>query len=166
MPTREAIIHPLPPIFNEDSTVLILGTMPSPVSRRQAFYYANPQNRFWRVLCAVLQEGYTEDNKARRALCLSHRIALWDIIKSCTIEGASDSSIRNAVPNDISSLIGKTRIRAVFTTGKTAGRLYTRFCEDKTGIKAVVLPSPSGANCAVSLERLIESYREILKPLF
>lgn len=163
MPKRELVTHPLPPIYDRRSKVLILGTMPSPISRSQAFYYANPQNRFWRVICSVLGEEYLTDNQARQNLCLSRGIALWDVIKSCTIEGASDSSIKNAEPNDIARLLEATDIRAIFTTGKTAGRLYQKLCEKQVGLRATVLPSPSGANCAVSFDKLTASYGGILE---
>lgn len=156
------VFHPLEPVFNSSSRVLILGTMPSPKSRQAGFYYAHPQNRFWRVLFAVMGEEFSTDTVKRRELCLSHGIALWDVVKSCEITGAADSSIKNAVPNDLSIILQKADIKAVFTTGKTAQRLYQKLCFPKTGIPAAVLPSPSGANCAVSLESLMKSYRAIL----
>lgn len=159
---REEVIHPLEPIYNAQSRVLILGTMPSPASRRQSFYYAHPQNRFWRVMFEILGAPFSEDADARRRLCLDNGIALWDVLQSCTIEGASDSSIKNAVPNDLSRIFGAADIKAVFTTGQAAGRLYRRLCEPSTGMAAVILPSPSGANCAVKTELLVGRYSEIL----
>lgn len=159
------VIHTLKPIFNEDSSVLILGTMPSPKSRANNFYYGNPQNRFWRVLSAVLGEKLPESNKERTALLLKHKIALWDVLASCEIKGADDSSIKNPVPNDLSIILDACNIKAIFTTGKKAFSLYQRFCEPKTKMPAISLPSTSPANCRMSLESLIESYgliREIL----
>ncbi len=159
---RQTIAHPIPPLYDKNSRVLILGTMPSPVSRERAFYYAHPQNRFWRVLCALLDCPACEDSDSRRRLCLAHGIALTDVLKSCTIEGASDASIRDAAPNDLSPILNAADIRAVFTTGQTAGRLYRRLCEPLTGRPAIVLPSTSPANAAMRLETLIERYRVIL----
>lgn len=162
----ENISHPLKPVFDTNSKILILGTMPSPKSREKGFYYAHPQNRFWRVLFELLGEDFSHDIDARRALCLSHGIALWDVLASCDISGAADSSIKNAVPNDFSAILAAADIRAVFTTGKTAARLYHKLCEDKTGLAAVTLPSPSAANCAVPFEALKQSYSVILPYLF
>lgn len=159
---RQTVFHTLSPIFNERSRVLILGTMPSPVSRESDFYYAHPQNRFWRVMFALLHEPFSLDFNIRRELCLKHGIALWDVFQSCSIEGAGDSSIKNAVPNDFSKILAVADIRAVFTTGKTAGKFYHRLCEAETKIPAVTLFSPSPANCAVSLESLIAQYQAIL----
>lgn len=158
----QTVIHPLTPIYNERSKILILGTMPSPISRQRAFYYAHPQNRFWQILFALLRCPPTEDNEARRNFCLSHGIALWDVLKSCTIEGASDATIRDTVPNDIALILEKAHIQAIFTTGQTAGKLYHRLCERSTGRPAVVLPSPSAANAAMRLDTLIDRYRVIL----
>lgn len=159
---RQTVKHPLAPVYNERSRVLILGTMPSPMSRQRAFYYAHPQNRFWKILCTLLMCPPTDDNVARRSLCLLHGIALWDVLQSCTIEGASDASIRDAMPNDIDRILAASDIRAIFTTGQTAGFFYHRLCEHDTGKSAIVLPSPSAANAAMRLETLVERYRIIL----
>lgn len=159
------VTHTLKPIFNAESSVLILGTMPSPKSRENNFYYGNPQNRFWKVLSAVFNEKLPENNKERAELLLKHRIALWDVLESCEIKGADDSSIKNPVPNDLSIILDTCNIKAIFTTGKKAFLLYQRLCEPKTKTPAVVLPSTSPANCRMSLESLIESYSEIKKVL-
>lgn len=158
----QTVEHPLAPIYNEHSRILILGTMPSPVSRQRAFYYAHPQNRFWQILFALLRSPSTEDNAARRSLCLFRGIALWDVLKSCTIEGASDASIRDAVPNDIALILAGADIQAIFTTGHAAGKLYHKLCERSTGRSAIILPSPSAANAAMRLDTLIEHYRILL----
>lgn len=159
---RETIVHPIPPLYDKNSRVLLLGTMPSPISRQRAFYYAHPQNRFWKVICALFDRPPYEDNDCRRQLCLTHGIALTDVLKSCTIEGASDASIQNAVPNDLSEILNTADIRAIFTTGQTAGRFYRRLCEPITGRPAIVLPSTSPANATMRLETLIERYSVIL----
>lgn len=159
---RETIEHPIPPLYNKNSRVLLLGTMPSPASRQRAFYYAHPQNRFWKVLCALLECPECEDYDSRRKLCLDRGIALTDVLKSCTIKGASDASIKDAVPNDLSTILNTSDIKAIFTTGQTAGKFYRRLCEPLTGIPAVILPSTSPANATMGLEALIERYRVIL----
>ena len=158
----ELVVHPIEPVFDENSRILILGTMPSPKSREAMFYYAHPQNRFWRVMFSLFDEEFSTDTEKRRQLCLDYGIALWDVVKSCEIEGAADSSIKNAEPNDLGRILERADITAVFTTGKTAEKLYKKLCQPKIGIPAIVLPSPSGANCAVSFDKLLQSYRAIL----
>lgn len=158
----EQVTHPLAPIFNANSHTLILGTMPSPKSREAGFYYAHPQNRFWRAIAAVYGAPVPENDAARAALILDHGLALWDVLASCTITGASDASIRNPVANDIAQLLRQTRITRVFATGHTAARLYARLAEPSAMLPCTALPSPSAANAAVSLERLIERYRAAL----
>lgn len=159
------IVHPIAPVFDAESKILILGTMPSPKSREAGFYYSHPRNRFWPVLAALFGEEAPKTNEEKRSLLLRHRIAVWDVIASCEITGASDTSIRNAVPNPIEELIVKTKIKAVYTTGQKAYQLYQKHCYPKTGIEAVPLPSTSPANAAMSLEKLIEAYRVILEYL-
>ena len=149
---NKIITHPLKPIFDENSAVLILGTMPSPKSR---------QNRFWRVLSAIFGEKLPENNKERTALLLKHRIALWDVLESCEIKGAEDSSIKNPIPNDLSLILESCNIKAIFTTGKKAFSLYEKLCEPNAKISAISLPSTSPANCRFTLERLVEEYSAI-----
>lgn len=133
--------------------------MPSPVSRHVGFYYGHPQNRFWRVLAALYDEPVPQENADRTALVLAHGIALWDVLESCSIEGASDASIRDARANDLSRVLDAAPIERVFTTGTKAGDLYRRLCEDATGMPATVLPSPSAANARMRLPDLVDAYR-------
>ena len=159
--TRTFVTHEFPALFDEKSEVLLLGSIPSPKSREQGFYYGHPQNRFWKVLASVLNEPIPATIDEKKAMLLEHHIALWDVLDCCTIIGASDTSIEDVVPNDIASLIAKTKIKRIFCTGATAHKLYEKYCEKATGIKAVKLPSTSPANCAVKFEKLVEAYEEI-----
>ena len=126
------VVHEIAPVFNEHSRVLLLGTMPSPKSRQQGFFYGHPQNRFWRVLAALFDEPLPEIIEEKRDLCLRHHLALWDVLSSCDIKGASDASITNAQPNDLSQIIKNASIQAIITTGVKAGQLYHRLCEPVT----------------------------------
>lgn len=166
MALQSYVTHTLDPVYDSNSRVLILGTMPSPKSREVGFYYAHPQNRFWPVLAALFAEPIPPDAAAKKEFALRHHIALWDVLHACRIEGADDSTIRDPVPNDIAGLLGKSAVRAVFTTGKKAAGLYRRFCLPSTGLPAVCLPSPSPANCrGCTQETLIRDYRILLEYL-
>lgn len=158
----ETIVHTIPPLYAPDSRVLMLGSIPSPKSREVQFFYGHPQNRFWRVLAAVLGEPVPGTIEDKRTLCLSHQIALWDTIAQCDIVGASDASIRNVIPNDIGGLLVKTQIQRIFATGSTSAQFYRRLIEPTTHVPVTALPSTSPANAAWSLERLIDAYRVIL----
>ena len=158
----EHIMHTIPPVYDENSRVLILGTMPSPKSREVHFYYGNPQNRFWRVISALVGEPTPETIPEKRRLILAHHFALWDVIASCEITGSSDASIQNAVPNDVTPILAHSQITRVFTNGKTAGKLYDRYLLPKTGITAQCLPSTSPANAAWTYERLLEAWQAVL----
>jgi TDG/mug DNA glycosylase family protein len=156
----ERIVHPLKPIFDKNSRALVLGTMPSPKSREYGFYYSHPQNRFWRIVSDLYDEPLPQTNEEKTALLLRRHIALWDVLKSCRIDGADDASIRDPVPNDIACLLAKTNITAVFTTGTKAASLYRRLCLKSTGVEAIPLPSTSPANCRFyTYEKLLEAYR-------
>lgn len=161
----QAVCHPIAPVFDENSRILILGSFPSVKSREAAFFYGHPQNRFWKVVSAVLDAKCPQTVDDKKRLLLSHRIALWDVIASCRIEGSSDSSIRDVVPTDLRAILNTAGIRAVFCNGQTAFRLYARYQEKQTGIPAVALPSTSPANAAYGLDRLVENWKAILPHL-
>ena len=153
--------HTLKPIYNIDSKILILGTMPSVKSRELGMYYAHPQNRFW----LVLEKLFNKEILDKEKFLLENHIALWDVIKTCEIKGSSDSSIRNVIPNDIKCLIEKTNIKYIFTTGKTAYNLYNKYLLEKTKIEAICLPSPSSANAKLSVDDLVKAYSVIKEKL-
>ena len=158
----EHVEHPLEPVFDERSRVLVLGSMPSPKSREAGFYYGHPQNRFWRVLSELFDEPLATRNERRRDQLLRHHIALWDVLASCDITGASDASIADVKLNDLSRVLDAAPIEAVFCTGAKAAELYGRHCAADTGIECAKLPSTSPANAAVKLDELVEAYRALL----
>ena len=153
--------HTFPPVFNDKSEILILGSFPSVKSREEGFFYGHPQNRFWKVTAAVFQSPVPDGIAAKKAFLLQHRIALWDVIASCEIKGSSDSSIKNVVPNDIGRILCQAAIREIYVNGKTAEKLYHQYIRNTVGRPAVYLPSTSPANAAWSLERLIAAWRLI-----
>lgn len=152
------IRHPIQPVYDEQSTILILGSFPSVKSRDAGFFYGHPQNRFWRVLSAVWQQETPQTIAEKRDFLLRNGIALWDVIQSCEITGSSDSSIRQAVPNDLSPILDACPIRRIFVNGKKAEALYLRYLQPVTRRGAVCLPSTSPANASWSLERLVEAW--------
>jgi hypoxanthine-DNA glycosylase len=157
------VIHQIPPTYDSESRVLVLGSVPSPKSREVGFNYGHPQNRFWRVLAALAGEELPLTTDERRAFCLRHRIALWDVVAECDIVGASDASIRDPKPNPLTQITHYAPIEAIFCTGAKAHALYRRLCEKEVGMRAVRLPSTSPANAACSMERLLAAYAEIFE---
>ena len=162
---RESQIHTIAPVYDEGSRVLILGSFPSVKSREAAFFYGHPQNRFWRVLAAVLGENVPQTVEEKKAMLLRHGVALWDVIASCDIMGSSDASIRNAVPNDLTPILETASIRQIFTNGGTAHRLYRKYIYPLTGREDAVLPSTSPANAARSLDALINAWQPVREAL-
>lgn len=158
----EHLVHPIPPLFDADSKILILGSFPSVKSREAAFFYGHPQNRFWRMLSGLLGCPCPQATEEKAAMLHEHHIALWDTIASCDITGSSDASIKNAVPNDLSVILDAADIRAIFCNGGTSYALYCRHIAPVLGREAVKLPSTSPANASFSLPRLQSSWRVIL----
>lgn len=155
------ILHPIPPVYDENSKILILGSFPSVKSREEGFFYGHPQNRFWRVLSAVFERPMPQTVEEKRQFLLSAHVALWDVIGSCDIVGSADSTIRNAVPNDMRVILDAADIGAIYVNGKTSEKYYNKYLRARVGREAVCLPSTSPANAAWSLERLIEVWRTV-----
>lgn len=155
------INHPIKPVFDENSKILILGSFPSVKSREQLFFYGHPQNRFWRVTSSVFERDVPETIEEKKRFLLSCRIAVWDVIASCDITGSSDSSIKNAVANDIGMIFKSADVEKIFVNGKTAYKYYNKYLKDKLGIEAICLPSTSPANAAWSQQKLIEAWKVI-----
>ncbi|MBQ9544354.1 MAG: DNA-deoxyinosine glycosylase [Clostridia bacterium] len=158
---RVRVVHGIDPVFDRDSRVLILGSLPSVKSREQGFFYAHPQNRFWRLLAGLFGEKIPETVEEKKTLLLTKRVALWDTVKSCDISGSSDASIKNAVPNDLSPILSAGDIRAIFCNGAASFRLYEKLQLPLTGRDAALLPSTSPANAAWDMERLAGAWSVI-----
>lgn len=154
--------HNIPPLYDVDSEILILGSFPSVKSREAEFFYHHPQNRYWKVMAAVLNCKVPETIDEKKRMILTHRIAMWDVIASCEIAGSSDSSIKQVVPNDIGRLLRETAIEKIYTNGATAHKYYQKYAKKTTGLEDIQLPSTSPANAAWSLERLTEAWKEKL----
>ena len=158
---NQRAIHPIKPVYDENSKVLILGSFPSQKSRKQMFFYGHKQNRFWKVLSVVLGCSTPETVDEKRQMLLEHNIALWDVIASCDIIRSSDSSIRNVVPNDLNEILLAADIKSIYVNGKTAERFYKKYIRDKICKDAVCLPSTSPANASWSIERLVDAWKVI-----
>lgn len=164
--------HPFPPLWDEHSRVLILGSFPSVKSREQKFFYGHPQNRFWKVIAAICGEPVPQSIPEKSALLHRHHIALWDSIHSCDIIGSSDSSIKNVVPNDLSEIIDHSEVRAVFTNGRKSNEMFRKYIApemEKQGkpdsvVDAGYLPSTSPANAFWTLDKLIAEWSAQLNP--
>ena len=157
----EKLIHPIPPLYDENCRILILGSFPSVKSREANFFYGHPQNRFWPLLARLFDEAVPLTVDDKRALALGHNIAMWDSIHSCTIVGSSDSSIRDVVPNDLSVILDNSRVGRIFCNGAASYKLYMKYIYPTTGIEAVKLPSTSPANAAYTMDRLAQQWKII-----
>lgn len=154
-------IHPIPPIFDKDSGILILGSFPSVKSREIGFFYGHPQNRFWKVVSTVFGEDVPQTIEEKKAFLIRNHIALWDVIYSCEIKGSSDTSIRNVAVNDLGIIFDEADIERIYVNGKTAYRYYQKYMLPVTHRAAICLPSTSPANAAWNTERLVSEWKQI-----
>jgi len=159
MNSDSVLLEGLPPILDAGVDTLILGSFPSPASLAAQHYYAHRQNQFWRLLGALLGEPLPDvDYAEKRRRLLVHRIGVWDVYRRCVRQGALDSAIQAAEPNDFSLL--KTNapvLRRVCFNGKTSGKFERWFCEQ--GYDTRVLPSTSPA-FTLAFERKLELWRD------
>lgn len=158
----QTIVHPLQPLYKEDSKILILGSFPSVKTREYGFFYGHPQNRFWQLMEKIFNENLSTEIDERRSFLIGHKIAVYDSIFQCDIIGSSDSSIKNVIPSDLSIVFKNANIKQVFCNGGTSYKYYKKYHAKKTGIDGIQLPSTSPANARYSLDDLIREWRLIL----
>lgn len=156
------IRHTFEPVYDGESKILILGSLPSVKSREEGFYYGHPRNRFWSVLSALLKCPLPQTIEEKRQMLLGHQTAIYDVVLECDIIGSSDSSIRNVVPADIGGIVKNSQIERIFANGKTAAKLYQRYIYPQTGMPVTELPSTSPANAAYGLERLLQVWGQMI----
>ena len=156
--------HTFPIFINEDSEILILGSFPSVKSRENMFYYAHPQNRFFIVLSELFNEKYSLDITDKKELLKKHKIALYDVIEECDIEGSADNTISNITPIDIKAILCKfPNIKVIATTGSKAASLFDKYLLYKVENRKVIhLPSTSPANAKMKLDDLVVKFRELI----
>lgn len=155
--------YPFRPLYDENSEILILGSFPSVKSQENKFFYGHPQNRFWPMIAEIFGEERPQTREEKIAIAMKNHMAVWDVIESCDIVGSSDSSIKNAVPNDLSEILKKTQIKKIYINGKTAEKFYKKYQAKLVNIPAICLPSTSPANAAWNFERLKEAWSVIKK---
>ena len=159
------VYHEIEPVFDKNSKILILGSFPSVKSRENMFFYGHPMNRFWKVIAGETGCDVPVTVEEKKQLLISNHIAVWDVIKSCSITGSSDSSIKNVVPNDLNIILREADIEQIFCNGNKSYELFNKYCEPKINRSAIKLPSTSPANAGCSLDRLVTEWEKIRKYL-
>ncbi len=153
--------HPIEPLYDKNSKILILGSFPSIKSRKQMFFYGHPQNRFWKVISKIFDCPTPNTIEEKKKLLLSNNIAMWDVIASCDITGSSDSTIKNVVANDLTVILNVANIEKIILNGKTAEKYYNKYINKQINREAICLPSTSPANATWSIEALINEWKII-----
>ena len=164
----QRIRHTFAPVYDENSRILILGTLPSVQSRKQQFYYGHPQNRFWKLLTLLTEPDagkVPQTIEEKKAFLFRNHIAIWDVVAECDILGSSDSSIRNVTAADLTPILEQAPIQSIYANGGKAQELYQKYTYEKTGREIIRLPSTSPANAAFTMERLLEAWSVILREI-
>ena len=161
--------HTFKPIFDRNSKILILGSFPSVVSRKFGFYYANPQNRFWRLLAGILNAPLPESIDEKIKFLLTHRIAIYDAAISCEIKGSSDAKMTAVSPANLEPIFKVAKITQVYANGGKAHEICEKYLKTQilnaTGKEPIKLPSTSPANAKFSLLRLANEWSVIAEAL-
>ncbi|MEF9989612.1 MAG: DNA-deoxyinosine glycosylase [Christensenellaceae bacterium] len=157
----QRITHEIPPVYDKNSKILILGSLPSVKSREVNFYYGNPKNRFYEVIASIVECEKPDTIEEKKEMLHKNHIAVFDVIKECEIHGSADTSIKNVIVNDFSEIFHTANIKKVFANGKKAYELYQKYCAESDEVKIVYLPSTSPANAAYGFERLRQEWQAI-----
>ena len=154
--------HPFEPVYDSDSKILILGTVPSVVSCQKGFYYMHPTNRFWKILSDIYQaDFYHASIEEKKKLILSHHLALFDVIERCQIKRSSDQSIKDVKIQSFTTLLENSNIEKVLLNGKKAFEIWSRIYPEWKD-KSICLPSTSSANATWKTEDLKNQWEKAL----
>ena len=159
-------ISSFPPIINENSKILILGSIPGVKSLEMQQYYAHPQNKFWKIICEIFNEEFTTNYQQRIEILEKHHIALWDVIDTCERKGSLDSEIRNEEANKIEELLQNfPNIKAIFCNGQKSYKNLQKILGKKFRLPIIVLPSTSPAYAGLSYFDKLKLWYIILEKL-
>jgi hypoxanthine-DNA glycosylase len=154
------------PIRNDDSKILILGTMPGEKSLSSNQYYAHRGNQFWKIIFSLFAEDHVEDYDKRKSILIKNKIALWDVCMHCEREGSSDDKILNEVPNDFENFLKENNdIKTIFFNGNNAHALFVKHVVLSKTVELKILPSTSPANTWKSFEEKKKEWSIILEQL-
>lgn len=157
-----SLLTGFPPVIDQHTEILILGSFPGAASLNAEQYYAHPRNQFWKLTGALVCEDLVALPYPQRLLRLrAHHIGLWDVIAACAREGSLDSAIRQAQHNDFALLKRQCpQLRRVCFNGKTSGKQEAVFAE--AGFDTIVLPSSSPAYALLTFEQKLAAWRGIM----
>ncbi len=156
-------IFSFPPIIDDHSKILILGSIPGVKSLEKQQYYAHPQNKFWKIIFELFHENFTDDYNEKINVLKKNHIALWDVIDSCERKGSLDSEIKNEEANQIEDLLEKyPNIQAIFCNGGKSYKNLQKVLGKNFRIPIELLPSTSPLH-TVSFEKKLEDWKKILK---
>jgi len=162
------MINSFEPIIDKDCKILILGTMPGIQSIEKQEYYGNKRNSFWKIVFFLFDQDISSNYQYKKEFLLQHKIALWDVIKSCDREGSSDSAIKNPTPNELNKILEKyPNIKAIYFNGGQAEKFFNRLIAKTISNRSIEfhrLPSTSPAN-TVKFEQKFEHWKLILNDL-
>jgi len=163
------VTHTFKAVFDKESKILILGSVPSVKSREQGFFYMHPQNRFWKVLSVVFndEDFLNKDIEIKKQALLKHKVSLYDVVESCDIIGSSDVSIKNVeyAYDVINAILNSGKIEKIILNGAKAAKLFDN---SKSGynisdnVQILKMPSTSPANAAYSIDKLTANWIKIL----
>lgn len=162
-----------PPVVDALARVLVLGSLPGPVSLREQQYYARPRNAFWRIMGALFGAGPERPYEERLRILVQHHVALWDVCASAHRPGALDTSIRRAsvVPNEFAAFFAAhPELRVVCFNGRAAAELYRQrvlpgLPAEFQALRCETLPSTSPAHAAMTFEQKLERWNTVREAL-
>ena len=149
----ETIVHPLSPLYDENSKILILGSFPSVKTREYGFFYGHPQNRFWKLMEKLFDVDLDVSIEDRKKFLLEHHIAVYD------------SSIKNVMPSNLKEIVDCANIKHVFCNGTASFKCFERYHAKNLGVESTKLPSTSPANARFRLDDLEKEWKVILEYL-
>ena len=158
-------IYSFPPISDQHSKVLVLGTMPGVMSLKLNQYYGHGGNAFWKFIFSIFELPFSNNYEKKKSILLEHNIALWDVLKACEREGSADNAIVQEEPNDFKSFFdGHPNIKLIAFNGQNSAAYFNSQSNCKPDVGYITLPSTSKANTWKTVEEKLSKW-EIIKSI-
>jgi len=151
------------PISDTDTTILILGTIPSDKSLELGEYYGYSRNRFWKIISTITNNDLPPTYSDKKALLLKSKIGIWDVAHKANRKGSLDSAIKDEEPNDLDSFFARHKnLKVIGFNGIKSQVLFDKYFDRKSGIKYISLQSTSPANAGIDFDNICKQWRQIL----
>lgn len=159
------MIKSFKPVADENTKIMIIGSMPGEASLKAGQYYAYKYNQFWPLMTDLLSPSAPPASyKEKLQMLLNNNIGLWDSLAVCKRAGSLDGNIKEEKPNDFKTLLKKyPKITTLLFNGQAAHKYFVKYFGMIDAVEYKLLPSTSPAAATKTLKQKRELWAKAIK---